>query len=462
MRRAVLVFTAGVAAFGAAAVAQSPASRSVASAEWRHYGGDAASSKYSAVDQITRANVNRLAVAWRWSTPDNEIVKTNPARPYGYQDTPLLVNGVLYTTTPLGVIAAIDPITGHTIWSYDPDTWKLGRPTNLGFTHRGSAFWTDGTRRRIITGTHDAQLISLDAETGKPDPEFGTGGRVRVTDGLPYVKPLENYAMNSAPLVVRNVIVTGANIVDRPMVKEQPRGDIFGFDARTGKKLWTFHSVPQKGEFGYDTWDEGSAEYTGNTNVWSLMTADDETGYVYLPFGTPTNDFYGGHRPGLPTYWRRTTKQAGCSMHRTSLPPVKLGIAAERAAHRVRDVARNRRRQRIDLVDIEVLQQAPAQRARQAHLAHLTIVQRHVDRHQLARPRRVVGLDHVALLGHQFGVVGLECLGQIIVRLRQFDHPAFHRIGTQGAGKPAPRCEVEKAAPQRLVEEHVFVSHGPF
>ena len=298
MRRAVLVFTAGVAAFGAAAVAQSPASRSVASAEWRHYGGDAASSKYSAVDQITRANVNRLAVAWRWSTPDNEIVKTNPARPYGYQDTPLLVNGVLYTTTPLGVIAAIDPITGHTIWSYDPDTWKLGRPTNLGFTHRGSAFWTDGTRRRIITGTHDAQLISLDAETGKPDPEFGTGGRVRVTDGLPYVKPLENYAMNSAPLVVRNVIVTGANIVDRPMVKEQPRGDIFGFDARTGKKLWTFHSVPQKGEFGYDTWDEGSAEYTGNTNVWSLMTADDETGYVYLPFGTPTNDFYGGHRPG--------------------------------------------------------------------------------------------------------------------------------------------------------------------
>lgn len=298
MQRSMLALALGLSALATTTFAQRPAGSSVAATEWRHYAGDAASSKYSSVDQITKANVGRLEVAWRWSTPDNEIVKTNPARPYGYQDTPLLVNGILYTTTPLGIVAAIDPVTGRTLWSYDPSTWTLGRPTNLGFTHRGSAYWTDGTRKRIITGTHDAHLVSIDAETGIPDPDFGQGGRVSVADGLSYVQPLKNYAMNSSPVVVKNVIIAGANIADRPLLKEQPRGDIFGFDARTGRKLWTFHAIPVKGEFGYDTWEDGSAEYTGNTNVWSLITVDEDAGYVYLPFGTPTNDFYGGHRPG--------------------------------------------------------------------------------------------------------------------------------------------------------------------
>lgn len=282
----------------AAAVAQRPSPTSAAVGEWRHYGGDAASSKYSPLDQIARSNVGRLEVAWRWSSADNEIVKGNPARPGAYQDTPIMVNGVLYTTTSLGVYVAIDPTTGRTLWKYDPETWKLGRPTNLGFTHRGTAFWTDGTRRRLISGTHDAHLVSIDAETGKPDPAFGNNGRVDVVAGMPYVERVRNYAINSTPVVVRDVVIAGANIVDRPLVKEQPRGDIFGFDVRTGRRLWTFHAIPQKGEFGYDTWEDGSAEYTGNTNVWSLMTVDEETGYVYLPFGTPTNDFYGGHRPG--------------------------------------------------------------------------------------------------------------------------------------------------------------------
>ena len=294
-----LIPTLVVATLAAAvAVAQRPSPTSAAAGEWHYYGGDAGSSKYSPAGQINRANVNRLEIAWRWSSPDNEIVKTNPPRPYAYQDTPIMVNGVLYTTTPLGLYVAIDPGTGRTIWQYDPETWKIGRPTNLGFTHRGTAYWSDGTRKRIISGTHDAHIISLDAETGKPDPAFGTNGRVDVSDAVPYAQRVQNYAINSTPVVVRNVVIAGANIVDRPLVKEQPRGDIFGFDVRTGRKLWTFHSIPQKGEFGYDTWEDGSAEYTGNTNVWSLMTVDEELGYVYLPFGTPTNDFYGGHRPG--------------------------------------------------------------------------------------------------------------------------------------------------------------------
>jgi len=280
-------------------VAQRPAPTSAAAGEWRYYGGDAGSSKYSALTQITRANVNRLDVAWRWSSVDNEIVKTSPARPGMYQDTPIMVNGVLYTTTSLGVYVAIDPTTGRMLWKYDPEIYKGGgRPPNLGFTHRGSAYWTDGTRRRIISGTHDAHFVSIDAETGKPDPEFGDNGRADVIADLPYAERMRNYAINSTPVVVKNVIISGANITDGPLVKEQPRGDVFGFDVRTGKKLWTFHSVPQKGEFGYDTWEEGAVEYTGNTNVWSMISVDEELGYVYLPFGTPTNDYYGGHRPG--------------------------------------------------------------------------------------------------------------------------------------------------------------------
>jgi quinoprotein glucose dehydrogenase len=279
-------------------LAQRPASRP-AEGEWHFYGGDAASTKYSPVGQITRANVNQLQIAWRWSSPDNEIAKANPAaRPPGYQDTPIMVNGVLYTTTALGMYVALDPATGRTLWQYDPEIWKLGKPPNLGFTHRGTAYWTDGERRRLISGAHDASLISIDAETGKPDATFGTNGRVDVSEGVAYAQRGRNYAINSTPVIVRNVIIAGSNIQDLPQSKEQPRGDIFGFDVRTGKRLWTFRSIPRKGDFGADTWEGDSAEYTGGTNVWSMLTVDEELGYVYLPFGTPTNDYYGGHRLG--------------------------------------------------------------------------------------------------------------------------------------------------------------------
>jgi len=294
MRRALLI-----AVVLGAAVTVARAQRTTPGGEWKYYAGDASSTKYSPLAQITRGNVRSLEVAWRWTSPDNEIVKANPtSRPGTYQDTPLMVNGVLYTVTSLGTFFAIDPTTGRTLWQYDPEVWKVGRPPNLGFTHRGVAYWTDGTAKRIISGTHDARLISIDAETGKPDPAFGVGGRVDVIEGLPYAERVRNYAINSTPVVVKNVVIAGSNITDGPLVKEQPRGDIFGFDVRTGRKLWTFHSVPQPGEFGHESWENGSADYTGNTNVWSMITVDESLGYVYLPFGTPTNDYYGGHRPG--------------------------------------------------------------------------------------------------------------------------------------------------------------------
>ncbi len=279
----------------AVTAAQSPA----ALGEWRHYGGDGASSRYSPLNQINLSNVSRLDVAWRWPSPDNAIVKANPlARPGGYEDTPLAVNGVMYTATSLGVFAAIDPASGRTIWQYDPETWKLGRPPNLGFTHRGVAYWTDGTIERIISGLHDGHLISLDAKSGQPDPAFGVNGLVDTMAGVAHATRVVNYAINSAPVIVKNVIIHGSNIADGPPNKEAPRGDVHGYDVRTGKLLWTFHAIPQAGEFGHQTWEEGSAEYSGGTNVWSLMSVDETLGYAYLPFGTPTNDFYGGHRPG--------------------------------------------------------------------------------------------------------------------------------------------------------------------
>ncbi len=275
--------------------------------EWTHYGGNAASHKYSPLDQINKDNVGKLTVAWRWASPDNAVVAANPlARPGGYADTPLMVKGVLYTVTSLGQIAAINPATGQSIWTLDPGNWKTGRPGNLGYVHRGLAYWSDpstplgasGGKERLLLGTHDAYLISVDAKTGKLDTSFGEGGRIDLMGSLANAVRATNYSVSAAPVICKDVIVVGASIHDGPTHKEWPRGDVSGFDVRTGKKLWTIHSIPQKGEFGNETWGDDSWTYTGSTNVWTNMSSDEELGYVFLPFGTPTDDFYGGHRPG--------------------------------------------------------------------------------------------------------------------------------------------------------------------
>lgn len=269
------------------------------SVEWTHYSGNAASHKYSPLDQINKDNIGKLQVAWRWSSPDNALVEANPtARPGGYADTPLMVKGVLYTVTSLGQIAAINPATGQTLWSLDPGNWKTGRPGNLGYVHRGITFWSDGKIDRLLLGTHDAYLISVDARTGALDKAFGADGRIDLMGNLAHAVRATNYSVSAAPVVVKDVIIVGASIHDGPTHKEWPRGDVSGFDVRSGKKLWTIHSIPQKGEFGNETWGDDSWTYTGSTNVWTNMSTDEELGYVFLPFGTPTDDFYGGHRPG--------------------------------------------------------------------------------------------------------------------------------------------------------------------
>src|SRR5436190_7840287 len=160
MRRLAFVGSLALAALQLASARSRPV-------EWTHYSGNAASHKYSPLDQINKGNVGKLTIAWRWASADNSVVAANPlSRPGGYADTPLMVKGVLYTVTSLGQIAAINPATGQSIWVLDPENWKTARPGNLGYVHRGIAFWTDGKVDRLMLGTHDAYLISVDAKTG--------------------------------------------------------------------------------------------------------------------------------------------------------------------------------------------------------------------------------------------------------------------------------------------------------
>ena len=270
-----------------------------AATEWSSYGADKAGSKYSPLAQIGEDNFTRLRVAWTWRSADEEIVKANPdLKTWVWEATPLVVGGVLYVSTSLSQVAAIDAATGRTRWLYDPETWKNGTPSNNGFVHRGVAYWADGNDRRILFGTGDGYLICLDAQTGKPIASFGQQGRIDLTQGLGRPVNRRLYGVSSPPIICRDVVVMGSKVHDFPIEKEMPPGDVRGFDVRTGKQQWRFRSVPGDGEFGNDTWNEDSWKTTGGANAWTLLSADEALGYVYLPFGTPSNDLYGGQRPG--------------------------------------------------------------------------------------------------------------------------------------------------------------------
>lgn len=273
--------------------------KGAADGRWPHYGGDKASTKYSPLDQINADNVAQLSVAWTWQTPDDELKKKQRGLgTFTWEATPLAVGDRLYTSTSLSQVAAINAQTGETIWVYNPEVYKAGRPTNLGFVHRGLEYWSGDGQERVFLAGHDAYLYSIDARTGQLDPTFGDNGRIDLTAAIPNAVRAKNYTVTSPPIVCRDVIVVGASISDIPMMKEAPRGDVQAFDVRTGKPRWIFHAIAQPGEFGYETWEGDSWQYTGNANVWTLMSADEELGYVYLPMSTPTNDWYGGHRLG--------------------------------------------------------------------------------------------------------------------------------------------------------------------
>ena len=289
-----VVMTLG-AAVTASAQAGAPAG------EWRYYGGDSGSTKYSALDQITRENVGDLRIAWRWRT-DN----FGPRVDFNYQATPLMVGGVLYTTAGWRRNAvAIDGVTGETLWMYRYDEGDRGRTAPVrASSGRGLAYWADGQGdERIIHVTKGYHLVALSAATGQPVSTFGDEGVVDLYDGLfdgldrPPVEDGQ-IGLNSPALVVGDVIVVGAALRATAPSPEFPAGFVRGFDVRTGQQLWIFHTIPQPGEFGHDTWEDDAWRTSGNTGVWAPMSADQELGYVYLPVETPTNDLYGGHRPG--------------------------------------------------------------------------------------------------------------------------------------------------------------------
>ena len=314
--------------------AQAPA-HSTATGEWPTYGGDLANSKYSPLDQITAANFASLQVAWRAKSPDGFLSLTQPdgsewsadsktifdelnrldpkrwrdGRPpfvQNYKATPLMVGGTLYVNTPSSVGAAYDARTGALKWVHNPKSYESGTTTmSLRWNQRGVAYWTDGTEERIYWGTGDGYLIAVNAKTGRPVPGFGANGRVDLMDGLPrakrgtrdYLNAL-TYSVQSPPIVVKDIVITPAAISSLIKTKEQIPGWIRGFDARTGQVRWTFRTVPAKGEFGSETWSDGANEYAGKVTVWTLMSADEALGLVYLPTNTTAPDYYGAHRLG--------------------------------------------------------------------------------------------------------------------------------------------------------------------
>jgi quinoprotein glucose dehydrogenase len=286
--------------------AQDDSSKALAQGEWPAYAGTYAAAHYSPLAQIDRSNVRDLHVVWRWKSPDQAIKDDNPkvGPTRANESTPLMVGGTLYTSTTLSEVAAIDAVSGATKWVFDPKVYEngLGIPANDGWLHRGLAYWRHGDDERIVILTAFAQMIALDARTGKLIPTFGTEGRVDLAQGLRRPVDRDYYTMSSPAVIVRGVIVVGSSVMDWWGHRPSPPGDVRGFDVVTGRLLWTFHTVAQANEPGVETWEKDSWQQTGNTNVWAPMSADEELGYVYLPVSTPTNDYYGGDRPGDGLY----------------------------------------------------------------------------------------------------------------------------------------------------------------
>lgn len=273
--------------------------------DWPSYGGDNGSRKYSPLDQINAQNVSELVIAWSWDSVDNPTVAENQAAgnttvmPAGYKATPIVIDGVMYVSTSFGRVVALDAASGNQRWSFDTRAWEAGRPFNLGYNTRGVAYWERGDKKRLFFATYDAYLWSLDAQTGQVDSSFGTEGKVDLTLGLgKEVTTRRDYGVISPPLVTNDMVIVNSAINDGPGSIDMPPGHVRAFNPDTGAIEWMFHTIPQAGEYGNDTWQDGSWEYTGNTNSWTIMSSDDELGIVYIPIGTPTNDWYGGKRLG--------------------------------------------------------------------------------------------------------------------------------------------------------------------
>jgi quinoprotein glucose dehydrogenase len=272
--------------------------------EWASYNADLTGSRYRPLDQINATNFSKLEVAWRFKT---DSIGNRPE--YKLEGTPLMVNGVVYMTAGSRRAAvALDAATGEMLWIHGEHEGPRGAAAPRQLSGRGLAYWSDGTEERILYVTPGYRLICLDAKTGALVKGFGTGGIIDLKlDFDQKILPdliTGEVGYQSAPVVAKDTIIIGAAFREgmTPKSMRNNKGYVRGFDVRTGKRLWTFHTIPTKSEPGYKTWLSGSAEYTGNTGVWTQISVDEELGLVYLPVESPTGDFYGGHRPGDNLY----------------------------------------------------------------------------------------------------------------------------------------------------------------
>ncbi|HEY3743882.1 MAG TPA: PQQ-binding-like beta-propeller repeat protein [Bryobacteraceae bacterium] len=272
--------------------------------EWTSYAADLAGTRYRPLDQINGANFGQLEIAWRLKT---DMFGNRPE--YKLEGTPLMANGVLYATAGSRRAAiALDAATGEVLWVHGEREGARGANAPRQLSGRGLAYWTDGKEERVLYVTPGYRLIALNAKTGALVPTFGKNGAVDLKLDidqtiLPDLTTGE-IGLQSAPVVANNTILIGAAFREgmTPKSKRNNKGYVRGFDVRTGKRLWIFHTIPKSTEPGADTWLNGSAEYTGNTGVWTQMTADEQLGLAYLPVESPTSDYYGGMRPGKNLY----------------------------------------------------------------------------------------------------------------------------------------------------------------
>jgi quinoprotein glucose dehydrogenase len=291
---------------GQARPAASPQGTFVASTksgDWPSYTGDTRGSRYSPLDQINADNFNDLEVAWRFKT-DN--LGSRPE--YKLEGTPIVVNGVLYATagTRRSVIA-LDAVTGELMWVHRYPEGPRGANAPRQLSGRGLAYWTDGRNdQRILYVTPGYRLIALDAKTGQPVRTFGKDGivdlKVGVTVGTGQQIDLETgeIGLHSTPTVVKDIVLIGSAMKEGMTIRtsNNTKGLARAFDARTGKLIWTFNTIPKPGEEGGDSWLRDSWSINGNTGVWTQITVDEELGLVYLPVESPSSDYYGGKRPG--------------------------------------------------------------------------------------------------------------------------------------------------------------------
>jgi quinoprotein glucose dehydrogenase len=281
---------------GSVLAAQNAPSRQV---EWTSVGGDPGNAKASPLTDIDASTAQHLKVAWSWNHTERQLQEWGTV-PGNFESTPLMIDGVLYVTTPYNNVAALDATSGKELWRFDSEAYKMGQIPGTGFKHRGAAAWRDGNRVRIFLNSR-TKLYSLDASSGKPVSSFGTGGWVSLTKGFPGGKVKdEQVTQGSPPVIYKDLVIVAHAVPDAYQLQRDAPGIVQAFNARTGKLVWVFNIIPQApDDFGADTWGNESWRFTGHANVWAPMTVDAQRGLLYLPTSTPSSDSYGGRRLGM-------------------------------------------------------------------------------------------------------------------------------------------------------------------